>query len=331
MKSVSMSWIECSRHLYNRINSTNVEPLYNALRAARRAVDIVANAGGIGALSISLSEYDIEELNEKRRRLVSFCNAIHYEISQLVDNPFSTGIADLLEHSYDLDPSDFKVKTGTFLWWDKMTSLSDLMKSTITDEQLKKDFNSRFRELDDDNPSHDLRDAIAEARFWEGEFEKSEQCQAIAESVFTPEVREQWVNMSEEEKKDIIQDYVNQVSFVLFGKSSTRVDYDSEGYGHSNPGGFLGFGRHISINPQFIEDSTGNFSVDKVIDTLTHEMRHQYQNYVKKNPGLYGISDNLLREWNAPYISSDDDYPGYYSQEVESDARGFAALSNPED
>ena len=72
MKSVSMSWIECSRHLYNRINSTNVEPLYNALRAARRAVDIVANAGGIGALSISLSEYDIEELNEKRRRLVSF-------------------------------------------------------------------------------------------------------------------------------------------------------------------------------------------------------------------------------------------------------------------
>jgi hypothetical protein len=330
MKTVDMSWIECSNNLYNDINSYNVDPLYNALREAKEVINIVFSAGGIGTLSISLSEYDIDELNEKRRRLVSFCNAIHYEISQRVDNPFSTSIADLLEHSYDLDPSNFTVKTGTMLWWDERTSLWDLMKSTIIDEQLNNDFIAKFIELDIDRPYHDLREAIKEVRFWEGEFEKSEQCQAIADSVFTPQVREQWVDMSEKEKKDIIKNYVNQISNVLFGKSRTKVDFDSDGFGHSNSG-FWGFGRHISINPEFLEDSTGNYSIDKAIDTLTHEMRHQYQNYVKDNPEKYGISDSLLSEWKATYISSSNGYDDYYAQEVESDARGFAALSSPED
>ncbi|NLP14918.1 MAG: hypothetical protein GX383_10705 [Clostridium sp.] len=43
------------------------------------------------------------------------------------------------------------------------------------------------------------------------------------------------------------------------------------------------------------------------------------------------IFDSFLTELKAPYISSKVDYDGYYAQEVESDARGFAALSSPED
>lgn len=52
---------------------------------------------------------------------------------------------------------------------------------------------------------------------------------------------------------------------------------------------------------------------------------------VKQNPKKYGISDSLKNEWNAAYISANEDYIKYYHQEVERDARAFAALSSPEE
>ncbi|MGI6086093.1 MAG: hypothetical protein ACOYIF_11790 [Acetivibrionales bacterium] len=41
------------------------------------------------------------------------------------------------------------------------------MMATTIDEQLKKDFDSKFNTLDHDKPSKDLKDAIREARFLE--------------------------------------------------------------------------------------------------------------------------------------------------------------------
>ncbi|MGI6085767.1 MAG: D-alanyl-D-alanine carboxypeptidase family protein, partial [Acetivibrionales bacterium] len=49
--------------------------------------------------------------------------------------------------------------------------LKDLMMATTIDEQLKKDFDSKFNTLDHDKPSKDLKDAIREARILEGELE----------------------------------------------------------------------------------------------------------------------------------------------------------------
>jgi hypothetical protein len=45
------------------------------------------------------------------------------------------------------------------------------MMATTIDEQLKKDFDSKFNTLDHDKPSKDLKDAIREARILEGELE----------------------------------------------------------------------------------------------------------------------------------------------------------------
>lgn len=326
MKTVETSWVNCSNSWYNKISLNNVEPLYNALQLAKSAINTVASTADIGSLRISLTFDNIEELNAKRRKLASFCNAIHYEIDQMVDNPFSVSIAELLETAYKLNPSDFKVKTGTTLWWDNITSLKDLMKSTITDVKLKKDFDSKFRYLDKDKPSKDLKEAMKEARFWENEFEKSDQCQKEALALFTPDVRSKWITMSDKEKKKVIKDYVNQISNTLFEKSSTNVKYDADCFGISS-GGFLGIDRYISIDPDFIINSTKDFSVDYLIDTLTHETRHQYQDMVRRSPGKYGIPDSLKAEWELPYIS--DPYFPYYNQEVERDARAFAALSNP--
>ncbi|MGI6086209.1 MAG: glycohydrolase toxin TNT-related protein [Acetivibrionales bacterium] len=72
----------------------------------------------------------------------------------------------MLEEAYALDPSDFKAETsGTT--YNHTISLKDLMMATTIDEQLKKDFDSKFNTLDHDKPSKDLKDAIREARFLE--------------------------------------------------------------------------------------------------------------------------------------------------------------------
>jgi hypothetical protein len=322
MKTIESSWVDCSEYWYNDVNTRNINPLYDAFKEAESAIDTVANAGDIGSLSISLTFNDLEEINEKRRKFVSFCNAIHYEISKLVDNPFSVSVADILQAAYDLNPSDFKVKTGKTLWWDNMTSLKDLVLSTITDKNLKKDFESKINTLDKDKPSATLQDSIKEARFWKDEFEKSEECKKIAQEVFSPDVRANWDKLTEVERKAIIEDYVNRIGKVLFGKDKTSVQYSADGYGFSQSG-FLGIGRKISINPQFVSDPKGNYSIDKIIDTLTHEMKHQEQSRVS------GVPNSVKNQWNAPYPNSQKDYQNYYRHGKERNSRGFAALSKP--
>ncbi|MGI6085765.1 MAG: M23 family metallopeptidase [Acetivibrionales bacterium] len=164
------------RGIYGSIQSGrkggNVKPLFDAFREAEKAIALVEETEGIGPLEISLTLDEIEELDEKRRKLASFCDEIHYEISQMVDRPFTARIAELLEAAYALDPSDFKAETsGTT--YNHMISLKDLMMATTIDEQLKKDFDSKFNTLDHDKPSKDLKDAIREARILEGELENN--------------------------------------------------------------------------------------------------------------------------------------------------------------
>ena len=328
MKTIDMSWVNCADSWYRTV-SKQVGYLYEALSEANTAIRTVSSAGDIGSLSISLTNNDIEVLNAKRRKLVSFCHGVHYEISQMIDNPFSVSIADTLQAAYDLNPSNFKVKTGTFIFWDTMTSLSDLIKSTMTDKKLKDSFDKRVNGLDRDAPSKTLKDAIKEAKFWQKEFKHAEQCQKIAGEVFTDDIRNKWTTMTVDERKRVVEDYAHKIGQEMYGEDTT-VMYDASGFGYSTAGGILGIGKGISINPKFVNNPTQDYSVDKVIDTLTHETRHQYQNRASGFFGGYGISDGLKDQWNASYIQPKDDYYAYYRQEKERDARGFAAVSSPE-
>lgn len=335
MKSTAQSWINCSNVLFNTIDFNNIEPLYDAFDAAQRAVNTVTSAGDIGSLNLPVTRQGIESLNEKRRKLVSFCNAIHYEISELIDNPFSVRTAGILEASYDLDPKDFKVKTGKTLWWNKMTSLGDLMISTMTDEDLKSDFAKRVKALDEDKVSDTLKEAIKEARFWRGEFEKSNRCQEIATDVFTSKIRGQWSSITEARRKEIVEDYADRIGNELFGRGMI-IKYDSTGegsYGYADDG-TMGIGRHISINPRFVTNPKKDYSIDNLIDTLTHESRHQYQDKARSSLfNSYDLPDSLKGQWKAPYITyapEKDNYFQYYNQEVERDARAFAGVSRPD-
>jgi hypothetical protein len=63
-----------------------------------------------------------------------------------------------------------------------------------------------------------------------------------------------------------------------------------------------------------------------MIDTMTHEMRHRYQAMNSSD-----MPDSIHDEWHEKYISSTEDYTGYYQQPVEEDAKAFAALAQDDD
>ena len=68
------------------------------------------------------------------------------------------------------------------------------------------------------------------------------------------------------------------------------------------------------------------YSLDKLIDTMTHEMRHRYQELNTSD-----MPESIYGEWQQTYISSEDDYDAYYRQPVEEDAKAFAALAHDDE
>jgi len=337
MKSIGTSWVTLANEWYNTIN-WRVNNIYKAWEYANTAVNTVNTQGDIGLLSLPLQLSDLENYNEKRRRLVSFCNGIHYEVYELVDNPFCLSMSQVANRAYALNPSDIKVNTGMFLWWPTTTSLKDLISSTITDGSLKKDFQKKCESLDKDKPSTSLKEAIKESVFWNGEFYKTSECRRIADEIFTEDVRNRWPNMSEAEREQLVTEYAIRAGAVMKERSGWdcfwgineslvhTVRFDANGYGVSYGDGT------IAVNPLFINEPSGNYSIDKLIDTLMHEVRHEYQADVRRAPDRYGIPTQLLNEWNAPYIDPNDPqntYFQYYNQETERDARAIAAVSHP--
>jgi hypothetical protein len=82
----------------------------------------------------------------------------------------------------------------------------------------------------------------------------------------------------------------------------------------------------IAINAHMVDDGDLG-ELGKVIDTMTHEMRHQFQDEVTENPSLFDIPPQVVQQWrenDVNYISGDDDFEGYYKQPLEVDARSFA-------
>ena len=322
IKSNNIEWLEISQKIYTGNYPIVITKLEEALEACAAASFLVILDKTVSNLTLPVTADDIEELNEKRRKLVSFVNGIHYEISQLVDNPFALMMGNVAEVSYDLDPSDIEVKVGDFGPFDIKASLTGLVYSSIEDEKLKTDFKAKADALDDDVVPYKLDQAILEAEYWKNEYEKSIECGEIANAIFTPEVREQWADITPEERLAYITQYKDEISVVL--GEGTHITPDDIGFCN-------GFGvsynvSGIGINEAFIYEPTGNYSLDKLIDTTTHEMRHQYQDAAVENPDKYGVPDGVYEEWTQKYIDSGK-YTKYYQQPIEADAKAYAALS----
>lgn len=141
------------------------------------------------------------------------------------------------------------------------------------------------------------------------------------------ENKQVWVDMSVQERSDLLEIYVDCEELQLGVPASIRlVIQDLEE-------GTLGEYNHelgcIRLNADLVTDGT----LEDCVSTIIHEMRHCYQYYLcdiyellpEKYQNLSGIwqAELYLSEF-CDYDDGDDDYYAYYYQACEIDARAYA-------
>ena len=170
--------------------------------------------------------------------------------------------------------------------------------------------------------------AILEDRQYLGEIDEvrvNETAEIMAD-VFSEDVLRNWPEMTLGEKSAKLNEYYIRAGANL-GIHTKGVIV--EPIPCSNPG-MISFGYnsgdgYIHLNAAVVEDPS---MLGQVLDTASHEMRHQFQSDVLANPQHFGdIPKGVLNTWRyemANYIDPDYDYQGYYEQAIECDARGFS-------
>lgn len=143
-----------------------------------------------------------------------------------------------------------------------------------------------------------------------------------------------WNNASMEERKEILKDYVKELSEIM-GLSIDEVDFfDSEPKdGYVKNGFYSKRNNSINVNEWMMD----NRSCDDIYSTMAHEMRHAYQNAVCENPDKFAVTEETVEKWKKSFdeyktssgfmedgMTKEDAYEAYRNQEVEKDARQFA-------
>lgn len=148
----------------------------------------------------------------------------------------------------------------------------------------------------------------------------------IMADVFSEDVLTNWSEMSLDEKSAKLNEY--------YIRAGENLGIDTKGViiepmPCETPGliscGYNSGDGYIHLNADVEDDPT---QLGQVLDTVTHEMRHQFQNDALAAP--YNFSDipqDVLNVWDYEmkhYINPDYDYQGYYEQAIECDARDFS-------
>lgn len=159
----------------------------------------------------------------------------------------------------------------------------------------------------------------------EADLERIETAADIMGEIFTDEVISNWENLSVEERTAYLNEYYAQAGQAL-GIETKGVYvadlYDMHGYG--TKGVNCGDG-YLGIDIRLVADSS---QLGELLDTTTHEMRHQLQTDALGNPDAFpDIPQETLDQWEYEfnnYVDPSYDFEGYQSQAIETDARAFA-------
>ena len=149
----------------------------------------------------------------------------------------------------------------------------------------------------------------------------------IMKEFFSEDVLVNWSELPLDERTEIINEY--------YVKAGENLGIDTKGVivepMYSEPGkiamGYNSGDGYIHLNEEVVGDPG---MLGQVLDTATHEMRHQFQHDALANPDNFSdIPDNVMETWEyewtpGNYISPDYDYEGYYNQAIECDARDFS-------
>lgn len=148
----------------------------------------------------------------------------------------------------------------------------------------------------------------------------------IMADVFSEDVLTSWSEMSLNEKSAKLNEY--------YIRAGENLGIDTKGViiepMPCETPGMISFGYnsgdgYIHLNADVVDDPS---QLGQVLDTATHEMRHQFQNDALAAP--YNFSDipqDVLNVWDYEmkhYIDPDYDYQGYYEQAIECDTRDFS-------
>lgn len=184
-----------------------------------------------------------------------------------------------------------------------------------------------------DEAYEELDEFLAENRAMEfayTDFEqiRMEECREAVADVITPEVCENWVEMSLDERKEVMEDLAEAIAEAQ-GTAFNGVAFDAgvdddpfeTTYGYVQGGDGV-----VHLNEAVLADP-GQFL--KMVDTVAHESRHQFQMQAMEDPEGFGISQETADAWRFGFESythewaSEYDLVGYNYNPTESDARIF--------
>lgn len=144
------------------------------------------------------------------------------------------------------------------------------------------------------------------------------ECTEAAKQIFSPEVLENWASMSPEERMEKAHEYGERVA-----ESFQLVDY--KGVVFEPMEGKNGYNKgdgHAYISTDLVNEQRSPL---QLVDTITHELRHQYQSECIQ--GYHFVPDSTRTEWINGMLAYTTEMPwaedpwGYKYNPLETDAR----------
>ena len=152
--------------------------------------------------------------------------------------------------------------------------------------------------------------------------------------------RKTWENASVDERKDILNRYLQEVAAIM-GLEIGEINYTYSGMsnGTYNMGAYSPDMNAVYINEWVLENGGQNGVKDsyELMTTIAHEMRHAYQYAACENPDQFVVTEETIRLWQdsidryksqkgfmADGMNAQEAYEAYRNQDIEVDARWFA-------
>ena len=147
-----------------------------------------------------------------------------------------------------------------------------------------------------------------------------DKCTEAAKEIFNPGVIMSWANLSEEKRRLVAGTYAKEVAeafeLVLYNGVEYE-DMDEDVWGCNRNGNGV-----LYLANALMESDITPFLV---LDTITHELRHQYQHETVR--GYHSVSEDVINEWRIAFQTYTQEAPscdnpwGYHYSAVEIDAR----------
>lgn len=153
----------------------------------------------------------------------------------------------------------------------------------------------------------------------------TEKASDVMAEVFDKNTISEWGTMSMEEREAKLSEYYSRLGEALgINAKGVIVEDCSQTVGEGVLGYNSGDG-YLHIDGKNLEDPS---KLLDVLNTTTHEARHQLQSEAIADPSKFPeISPSLISEWEhnmQNYDQGEFGFEGYYNQGVEVDARAFA-------